>query len=70
MPNQIVPQQRRNLVLKTQKMWLTLYVLTDALKELGMPNFSGKLTEDEVTKIQAFIQGTADAVKAQMGASK
>ncbi|WP_175574367.1 hypothetical protein [Algoriphagus marinus] len=51
-------------------MWLTLYVLTDALKELGMPNFSGKLTEDEVTKIQAFIQGTADAVKAQMGASK
>lgn len=46
------------------------FVLTDALKELGMPNFSGKLTEDEVTKIQAFIQGTADAVSTQLAASK
>jgi len=45
-------------------------VLTDALKELGMPNFAGKLSEDEVTKIQAFIQGTADAVSAQLAASK
>jgi len=45
-------------------------VLTDALKELGMPNFTGKLTEDDVTKIQAFIQGTADAVSAQLAASK
>lgn len=49
---------------------LKTYVLTDALKELGMPNFSGKLTESEVVKIQAFIQGTADAVKAQLEASK
>jgi quinohemoprotein ethanol dehydrogenase len=46
------------------------FVLTDALKELGMPNFSGKLTEDEVTKVQAFIQGTADAVSTQLAASK
>ncbi len=46
------------------------FVLTDALKELGMPNFTGKLTENEVTKIQAFIQGTADAVSAQLAASK
>ncbi len=45
-------------------------VLTDALKELGMPNFAGKLSEDEVTKIQAFIQGVADAVSAQLAASK
>lgn len=45
-------------------------VLTDALKELGMPNFTGKLTENDVTKIQAFIQGTADAVSAQLAASK
>ncbi len=46
------------------------FVLTDALKELGMPNFTDKLTENEVTKIQAFIQGTADAVSAQLAASK
>nr|MBX2872779.1 PQQ-dependent dehydrogenase, methanol/ethanol family [Saprospiraceae bacterium] len=27
---------------------------------MGMPNFTGRLSEDEVTKIKAFIQGTAD----------
>jgi quinohemoprotein ethanol dehydrogenase len=32
---------------------------------LGMPDFTGKLSEDDVVKIQAFIQGTADAVRAQ-----
>lgn len=30
---------------------------------LGMPDFTGKLTGDDVTKIQAFIQGTADAIR-------
>jgi len=29
----------------------------------GMPDFSGKLTPEQVTKIQAFIQGTADAIR-------
>jgi quinohemoprotein ethanol dehydrogenase len=29
----------------------------------GMPDFTGKLSEDDVVKIQAFIQGTADAVR-------
>lgn len=29
----------------------------------GMPDFTGKLTPEQVTKIQAFIQGTADAVR-------
>ena len=29
----------------------------------GMPDFTGKLTADDVTKIQAFIQGTADAIR-------
>ena len=29
----------------------------------GMPDFTGKLKEDDVTKIQAFIQGTADAIR-------
>jgi quinohemoprotein ethanol dehydrogenase len=29
----------------------------------GMPDFTGKLTEADVVKIQAFIQGTADAIR-------
>ncbi|MNL83566.1 Quinohemoprotein ethanol dehydrogenase type-1 precursor [compost metagenome] len=29
----------------------------------GMPDFTGKLTAEDVVKIQAFIQGTADAVQ-------
>jgi len=29
----------------------------------GMPDFTGKLTPDQVEKIKAFIQGTADAIR-------
>ena len=29
----------------------------------GMPDFTGKLTGDQVEKIKAFIQGTADAIR-------
>jgi quinohemoprotein ethanol dehydrogenase len=28
-----------------------------------MPDFTGKLTEADVVKIQVFIQGTADAIR-------
>lgn len=38
-------------------------VLSDVMKEQGMPNFSDKLTKDDVDKVIAFIQGTADAVR-------
>ena len=38
-------------------------VFSDALVEVGMPNFQGKLTKEDITKIVAFIQGTADAVR-------
>jgi quinohemoprotein ethanol dehydrogenase len=31
--------------------------------ERGMPDFTGKLTADDVEKIKAFIQGTADAIR-------
>jgi len=31
--------------------------------ERGMPNFTGKLSPDDVEKIKAFIQGTADAIR-------
>ena len=29
----------------------------------GMPDFTGKLDADQVEKIKAFIQGTADAIR-------
>jgi quinohemoprotein ethanol dehydrogenase len=32
-------------------------------KDRGMPDFTGKLKEEDIPKIQAFIQGTADAVR-------
>jgi len=38
-------------------------VFKNPYKDKGMPDFVGKLTEDDVVKIQAFIQGTADAVR-------
>jgi len=34
-----------------------------AFKDQGMPDFTGKLKDDDVVKIQAFIQGTADAIR-------
>ncbi|HMN80216.1 MAG TPA: PQQ-dependent dehydrogenase, methanol/ethanol family [Burkholderiaceae bacterium] len=42
---------------------LEKYVFDGPFKKNGMPDFTGKLTPAEVTKIQAFIQGTADAVR-------
>lgn len=32
-------------------------------KDKGMPDFTGKLTEADVVRIQPFIQGTADAIR-------
>ncbi len=31
--------------------------------ERGMPDFTGKLTDEDVVKIQAFIQGVADSIR-------
>ncbi|WP_433993613.1 PQQ-dependent dehydrogenase, methanol/ethanol family [Tardiphaga robiniae] len=38
-------------------------VFNGPFKGKGMPDFTGKLTEADVVKIQAFIQGTADAIR-------
>ena len=38
-------------------------VLSGRYAQLGMPNFAGKLSADDVEKIKAFIEGTADAVR-------
>lgn len=38
-------------------------VFNGPFKDKGMPDFTGKLTEADITKIQAFIQGTADAIR-------
>lgn len=38
-------------------------VFNGPFKSQGMPDFTGKLSESDVTKIIAFIQGTADAIR-------
>lgn len=39
------------------------FVFKGPFRDQGMPDFSGKLTEADVVKVQAFIQGTADAIR-------
>jgi quinohemoprotein ethanol dehydrogenase len=39
------------------------FVFKDPFRDQSMPDFSGKLTEADVVKIQAFTQGTADAIR-------
>jgi quinohemoprotein ethanol dehydrogenase len=39
------------------------FVFKGPFRDQGMPDFTGKLTDDDVVKIQAFIQGTADAIR-------
>jgi quinohemoprotein ethanol dehydrogenase len=39
------------------------FVFKGPFRDGGMPDFTGKLTEADVVKIQAFIQGTADAIR-------
>jgi quinohemoprotein ethanol dehydrogenase len=38
-------------------------VFKGPFRDKGMPDFTGKLTDKDVVKIQAFIQGTADAIR-------
>jgi quinohemoprotein ethanol dehydrogenase len=42
---------------------LTDFVFKGPFKDQGMPDFTGKLKDEDVVKIQAFIQGTADAIR-------
>lgn len=42
---------------------LDKFVFKGPFVSQGMPDFTGKLTPEQVTKIQAFIQGTADAIR-------
>jgi quinohemoprotein ethanol dehydrogenase len=38
-------------------------VFKGPFRDKGMPDFTGKLKDEDVVKIQAFIQGTADAIR-------
>ena len=38
-------------------------VFKGPFRDRGMPDFTGKLKDEDVEKIQAFIQGTADAIR-------
>ncbi|HEX9326192.1 MAG TPA: PQQ-dependent dehydrogenase, methanol/ethanol family [Reyranella sp.] len=42
---------------------LKAIVFSDAYAARGMPNFTGKLSDDDVVKLTAFIQGVADSVR-------
>ncbi|WP_020648073.1 PQQ-dependent dehydrogenase, methanol/ethanol family [Solimonas variicoloris] len=42
---------------------LDQFVFNGPFANVGMPDFTGKLTPEQVEKIKAFIQGTADAVR-------
>ena len=55
----------RNLgyVPKDQIVNLKEIVFNGPFRDKGMPDFTGKLKEEDVVKIQAFIQGTADAIR-------
>ena len=39
------------------------FVFKGPFNDQGMPDFTGKLKDEDVVKIQAFIQGTADAIR-------
>ena len=39
------------------------FVFKGPFRDQGMPDFTGKLNDEDVVKIQAFIQGTADAIR-------
>ena len=42
---------------------LDKFVFKGAATERGMPDYTGKLSAEDVEKIKAFIQGTADAIR-------
>ena len=42
---------------------LKTIVFSGAFKPQGMPDFTGKLKDDDVVKINAFIQGVADSIR-------
>ena len=42
---------------------LDKFVFNGPFKSRGMPDFTGKLKDEDIPKLQAFIQGTADAVR-------
>ncbi len=44
---------------------LDKFVFNGPFVPLGMPDFTGKLSHDDVEKLKAFIQGTADAIRPQ-----
>jgi quinohemoprotein ethanol dehydrogenase len=39
------------------------FVFKGPFGDRGMPDFTGKLKEEDIPKLQAFIQGTADAIR-------
>lgn len=49
---------------------LDKFVLKGPMMSQGMPDFTGKLSLDDIEKIKAFIQGTADAIRPKAPAAE
>ena len=47
---------------------LDKFIFNGPATQRGMPDFTGKLSLDDVQKLKAFIQGTADAIRPKEGA--
>ena len=39
------------------------FVFKGPFMDRGVPDFTGKLKDEDIPKLQAFIQGTADAIR-------
>jgi quinohemoprotein ethanol dehydrogenase len=46
---------------------LGIFVFKGPFYSLGMPDFTDKLSQDDVSAIKAYIQGTADAIRESGG---
>ncbi len=44
---------------------LSTFIFNGPATSRGMPDFTGKLTDDQVDAIKAFIQGVADSIRPQ-----
>ena len=57
------PDNKANKELYGKEVEVKDIVFKGPFMDRGMPDFSGKLSEDDVSKIAAFIQSTADTIR-------
>jgi mono/diheme cytochrome c family protein len=67
--NGVVPDLRRSPMLSNKAAWDAV-VLGGAKESLGMPNWSGKISPEDVEAIRAYIADRAKQLKADEDAAK